>query len=233
MIGIIGAMDEEIQEILNVTKNVKHNRYHNIDFYEGIMNHTPVVIMKSGVAKVAAAMTTTVLCEHYDVKGLINIGTAGGLKDDEEVLDVVVSTKVAHHDVDVTPFNWPRGFDQTKTCYCADERYVKAIKSVINSKDRVWVGPMVSGDSFIYNEKQVSEILKYYPEALCAEMEAAAVAQVATHFNKPFVIIRSLSDITLRENNDLAFDEYVVIASKRSAEWCYKVVDQLEGFDTI
>ncbi len=232
MIGIIGAMEEEIQEILNLTKDIKHISYQNIDFYEGIMNHTPVVVMKSGVAKVAAAMTTTVLLEHYDVKGLINIGTAGGLKEEEEVLDVIISTKVAHHDVDVTPFNWPRGFDQTKTCYSADERYIQAIKNVIDEKDRVWVGPLVSGDSFIYNEKQVSEILKYYPEALCAEMEAAAVAQVATHFNKPFVIIRSLSDITIRDKNELTFDEYVVIASKRSAEWCYKVVDQLEEFDS-
>lgn len=231
MIGIIGAMDEEIQEILNVMEEVEHQSFHGIDFYHGIMNHTPVVVMKSGVAKVAAAMTTTVLLEHYDVKGLINIGTAGGLREEEEVLDVIISSKVAHHDVDVTPFGWPRGFDQTKTCYAADKRYIEAIEKVIDEKDRVFVGPLVSGDSFIYRQDQVDEILKNYPEALCAEMEAAAVAQVAVHYGKPFVVIRSLSDITLRDNNDVTFDEYVVIASKRSAKWCYKVVDMLETLD--
>ncbi len=224
MIAIIAAMEEEVNAICQRMDKVEKHTIRNVKFYEGKLSGKEVVTMQSGVGKVSAAMSTTLLLDHYEVDCVVNIGTAGGLLESQEVLDVVISTKVAHHDVDVSAFNWPRGFDQDKTCYKADEKCVELIKSIIEEKDRVWVGPIASGDSFISTAAQVNEIKKYYPEAMCAEMEAAAVAQVCNLFNKPFVVVRSLSDITLVKDNHLTFNEYVVLASERSALWCDKFV---------
>lgn len=224
MIAIIGAMPEEVQAVTKRMEPCENQVISGVHFFKGKLEQVDVVVMQSGVAKVAAALSTTVLFEHFDVSCVINMGTAGGLMAEEEVLDVVVSTCVAHHDVDVTPFHWEKGFNQDRTCYQADPKLVQIISSIIEEEDRVFVGPIASGDSFIYNEEQVNKIKQDYPEALCAEMEAAAIAQVCRHYNKPFVIVRSLSDITLRKDNHLTFDEYVKLASERSAVWCEKFV---------
>ena len=226
MIAIIGAMPEEVKAVVDRMEEVQSNQFSQIQFYQGILAKKEVVVMQSGVAKVAAALSTTVLFEHYDVDFVINIGTAGGLLADQNVLDVVVSTCVAHHDMDLSVFEWPKGFNQDKTCYQADPNLVELVSRIIQEKDHVWVGPIASGDSFIYNEQQVAMIKKDYPEALCAEMEAAAIAQVCRHFNKPFVVIRSLSDITLKSDNHLTFNEYIILASERSALWCEKIVHE-------
>lgn len=225
MIAIIGAMDEEVAALLERMEDVQSRPISEIPFYTGKLAGQPVIVTRSGIAKVYAAMSTTILMEYFDVDGVINIGTAGGLMENQEVLDVVISTRIACHDIDVP--GWPKGFDQDKTCYAADPAYVRLISGIISAEDRAWTGPIASGDSFVCREDQVERLKREFPGALCAEMEAAAIAQVCQHYHKPFVVIRSLSDITLREGNGMTFEEYVVRASKRSAVWCEKFVTEL------
>lgn len=227
MIAIIGAMQPEVDELLKLCQNVESRMIHGTQFYTGRCNSTDVVVALSGVAKVAAAMTTTCLFENFDIAGVINIGTAGGLKSDQEVLDVVVSTEVAHHDVDITAFGIKRGFGE-RFSYIADPAFVKVISTMVNEGDhRVWIGPMVSGDQFIHRPEQVSNILADFASANCVEMEAAAIAQVCQHYKVPFVVIRSLSDITVRDDNHLSFEEYLSVAAKRSATWVYRAIDAI------
>lgn len=227
MLAFIGAMELEVQAFLERMSDVEKKVISNIDFYEGKLAGIECLVMKSGIAKVAAAISTTIMFEHFDIDGVVNIGTAGGLDEREEVLDVVISEKVAHHDIDVpSPDNdWPKGFNQTKTCYEADEKMVNVLKEVTQSEnDRVWFGNIVTGDCFIYRDDQINRIQKEYPGALCAEMEGAAIAQVCRHYECPFVIIRSLSDIAHKENNEMTFDEYASKASERSAIWCERFI---------
>ncbi len=227
MIAIIGAMQPEVDEILKLCQNVEEKTIHGIRFYTALCSSTEVVIALSGVAKVAAAMTTTCLLENFNVTGIINIGTAGGLLKDQEVLDVVVSTEVAHHDIDITPFGIKREFGG-RFSYKADPTFVEVIANLVQTQDvRVWIGPMVSGDQFICRPQQVSEILEHFPTANCVEMEAASIAQVCEHYQVPFVVIRSLSDIAVRDDNHLSFEEYLSVAAKRSATWVVKAIDAI------
>ena len=142
------------------------------------------------------------------------------------MLDVVISTRIAHHDVNVP--GWNHGFGpDNPCCFSADERYIQAAGEVIQEQDRAWIGPVASGDCFVNTPEQVERILRDYPQALCAEMEAASIAQVCAHYGVPFVVVRSLSDITLKEGNEMTFEEYAQKASARSANWCEKLVVKL------
>ena len=226
MIAIIGAMQEEVNEITALMENKETKTFHSVVFVTGTLNRVPVVVLLSGIGKAAAAMTTAMCLERFNVEGIVNIGTAGGLKEQQEVLDVVVSSKVTYHDLDLTVFGYPQSFSNQRFVYEADARYIEAFKTVIG-KSRHWIGPVVSGDQFISRREQVDLILKNYPEAICAEMEGAAVAQVAAAYQIPFVILRSLSDITVRNENHITFEEYLTKASQRSARWCYNVLPLL------
>jgi adenosylhomocysteine nucleosidase len=86
---------------------------------------------------------------------------------------------------------------------------------------------MVSGDQFIHRKEQVDDILNHFPTVNCVEMEAAAIAQVCSHYHIPFVVIRSLSDIAVKDDNHLSFEAYLSIAAKRSAMWVEKAIDAI------
>lgn len=228
MIAIIAAMSQEVEAIIDRMKEVKKQDYYQTLFYSGILGNYPVVVMQSGVAKVAAAMSTTQLFEHFDVEGVINIGTAGGLMNNQNVLDIVISTHVAFHDLEVPGESWEKSFTNERFCYASDPYYVEKLKEIVSeSKDTVWVGPMVTGDCFVCTRPQVMGIKKYFPEALCAEMEAASIASVCQYYQKPFVVIRSLSDVPGQDKIELTFDKYLQRASARSALWCEKAVSVL------
>ena len=208
MIAIIGAMKVEIDALLDRMSEVQACPVQKISFYTGKLAGEPVVVTQSGVGKTLAAMSTTLLLEN------------------QEVLDVVISTRIAHHDVNVP--GWNHGFGpDNPCCFSADERYVQAAGEVIQQQDRAWIGPVASGDCFVNTPEQVERILRDYPQALCAEMEAASIAQVCAHYGVPFVVVRSLSDITLKEGNEMTFEEYAQKASVRSADWCEKLVVKL------
>ncbi len=228
MIGIIGAMQIEVDAILSYCQNIEQHHNFGFSIVQATCNNTPVVIALSGIGKGAAAMVTTFLCSQYPLKGIINIGTAGGLWANQSVGDVVISTSVAYHDVDLTAFGYARGFSAKDFTYQADSSYIELFQDApIEGNYKKWVGPIVSGDQFVSKKEQVEKIRQIFPQALCTEMEGAAVAQVCTFFNLPFIIIRSLSDIALQANNQISFNEYVELASQRSALWVYQKIDQI------
>lgn len=226
MIAIIGAMKEEVNEIVKRMTTVEEQRFDGCTFYRGQLNGCEIVALQSGIGKVEAAISTLVCLTHFKIDGIINIGTAGGLRNDQEVLDVVVSTMTAYHDFDLTAFGEPRGFSSSRYVYHCDPRYVEAFKQVIGDA-RHWIGPIVSGDQFVADPRDVQKILSAFPDAICVEMEGAAIAHTAGRFKIPFVILRSLSDIAGKHANAMTFDEYLVQASARSARWCYEVLPLL------
>lgn len=228
MIAFIGAMSEEINEFLKIMDSYNEKTISNVLFYEGYINDEKCVLLKSGVGKINAAMTTTILLENYDVEGVVNIGTAGGLKDYLQVLDVVVGDRVANYDADVP--GWDRNFSSEKLAFKADEKYIDIMKKIIEEEEnRIYIGGIASGDSFVCKDEQVDYILSFFPDALCCEMEACGVASVCKNYDIPFIIIRSLSDIAVKENNSIAFEEYVSKASVRSAVWCKEFIKKLRG----
>ncbi len=221
MIAIIGAMDEEVSALLNLMDNVRVESIGNVNFYHGTLNSKEVVLFKSGIGLSMAAMSTSICLSHYSIEGVINIGTAGGLKDNQQVLDIVVSDKITYHDFDITPFGNTRDFsNKNRYVFNSNEIFVEKFKS-LNKDERVWIGPLVSGNQFIYNDEQINTITKHFPEALAVEMEGAAIAHVCSEFKCPFIVIRSISDLVRNPKNEMTFDEYLHKASERSAKFCF------------
>lgn len=226
MIAIIGAMEEEVLEITKLIENQSKKTIKDVDFIEGSLNNKAVVVFLSGIGLTNAALRLTLALDHFEIDGVVNIGTAGGIGNEVQVLDVIISTKVAYHEFDISVFGNPRSFsDDNRFCYKADSNYIELAQTLI--KDRTLIGPMVSGNQFISEVKQIESIEKYYPEALCADMEAAAIAHVSSFFNCPFIILRSISDHVKHPDNNLSFEAYLQKASKRSAEFVYNFVGAL------
>lgn len=229
MIGIIGAMEEEVQallDLMNCQKTVQKMEY---KYHVGKIADKECVLVQGGIGKVNAAISATLLFENFNIDYLINIGSAGGLKLDEEVGDVVISTEVVYHDVDCTAFNYKYG--QMAGCpetFKADHLLVKKTNEILEKQNiKHHQGLIVSGDAFVSSQNQVSQINKFFPEAKCADMEATAIAQVCYVYHIPFIITRSLSDIFGKGNNEIQFDEYLKKASLASAKMCYLLIDSL------
>ena len=222
MIAIIGAMDEEVNALLQLMENVRVELIGNVNFYHGILNSKDVVLFKSGVGLSMAAMSTSICLSHYSIDGVINIGTAGGLKDNQNVLDIVVSDKITYHDFDITPFGNTRDFSSNnRYVFKSDESYIQKFKE-LERNNNVWIGAIVSGNQFIHSNEQVNTITQYFPEALAVEMEGAAIAHVCNEFKIPFIVIRSISDLVKNPKNEMTFDEYLLKASERSAKFCFE-----------
>lgn len=228
-IAIIGAMEEEVQILRKKIENGETKVVANSEFTSGTLCGKNVVLLKSGIGKVNAAMSTTILMECYQPDIIINTGSAGGFNPLLNVGDIVISKEVTHHDVDATVFGYKYGqVPQMPATYVADERLVKiaeeAAKELINLK--TVTGLIASGDSFMSDPERVKEVKEKFPHIQAAEMEAAAIAQVAYQYNVPFVIIRSLSDIAGKDSG-ITFDEFLDTAAKNSAQLVVSIVKKL------
>ena len=157
--------------------------------------------MKSGVGKGNASMATTILLEHFSIDCIVNIGTAGGLMPQQSILDAVISTQVVQHDYDTSPVDGAEGIglyfeaDQDLGDIC--EQALKQLGVVVHR------GLVASGDQFIAQEAQLQRLNELFPEAICAEMEAGAIAQVCAHYHIPFVVLRSLSDVAHQKDSHM------------------------------
>ncbi len=224
MLAIIGAMDEEVSAIESLMVHTRLERIGPVDFILGKLNDKEVILFKSGIGLSMAAMSTSLCLSHFEISGVINIGTAGGLNKDQNVLDIVVSEKITYHDFDITPFGNSRDFStNNRFVFNSDTHFIERFKSMEHLHP-VWIGPMVSGNQFIHSDAQIDEIIKYFPEALAVEMEGAAIAHVASSFECPFIVIRSISDLVRNPKNNMTFDEYLLKASARSALFCFNFV---------
>ncbi|WP_330948626.1 5'-methylthioadenosine/S-adenosylhomocysteine nucleosidase [Virgibacillus sp. MG-45] len=217
-IGIIGAMDEEIALLAKNMTNKVEEKIANCLFLTGTLENKEVVLLKSGIGKVNAAMATTIMHERYAPSHVINTGSAGGFAEQLEVGDIVISSHVVHHDVDVTAFDYKIGqVPGMPAFYQADSFLVEqAIKAVNQIDVNAMKGLIGSADTFMNDPEQVAIARANFPEMIAAEMEAAAIAQVCLQYNKPFVVIRALSDIAGKESA-LSFDEFLGKAAKNAA----------------
>ncbi|MCE0495558.1 5'-methylthioadenosine/adenosylhomocysteine nucleosidase [Vibrio salinus] len=197
-IAIIGAMDVEIEALVPQLKNKEDVTIANHKFYQGELAGKPVVITKSGVGKVNTAITATLLATKYDLKDIIFTGIAGACSPEVEPMDVVISTALVQHDVDLTAFNRPKGLLPGYTSReflpgkaLLKKAYQASISVLPNNK--VHEGIIASGDQFIASKQKVSDIHKEF-NAMAVEMEGAALGQVAQKFKIPYIVIRTISD---------------------------------------
>lgn len=228
-IGIIGAMDEEIAFLLENMTEKEEQTTANCLFIKGKIVDKEVVVLKSGIGKVNAAMATTIMHEQFSPTHVINTGSAGGFDESLEVGDIVISTEVVHHDVDVTAFDYAYGqVPGLPAMYAADTVLINSAISAINELEIPYKeGIIATGDSFMDDPNRVAFVKDKFPSMIAAEMEAAAVAQVCYQYNKPFVIIRALSDIAGKQSS-VSFDQFLEKAAKNAAQLIITMLKELE-----
>jgi len=198
------------------------------DFIEGQIGEVEVVLVRCGIGKVNAALTTTLLLAKHDIDLIVNTGSAGGIGAGLHVGDVVIASEMAYHDVDATVFGYSIGqVPQMPARYIANQA---TIEKTITAAKKTGLTPVkgliVTSDSFIASQAQTDVILSNFPDALASEMEGAAIAQVCYQFDVPFVIIRAMSDVA-DEEAGVSFDEFIIEAGKKSAEMVLELVASL------
>ncbi len=213
-IGIIGAMDSEVDNLLARMEEVTLHTVAGRQFAAGRLAGQEAVVVKSGIGKVAAAITAQLLIDRFGVDTLLNTGMAGGLDARLEVGDLVVATAALQHDFDLTAFGHAPGYlygedDCHPTLFTADpalvETALEVATQVLPAESKAITGLVASGDIFVDDSTLKRWLITVFGAA-AAEMEGAAIAQVAEANGVPFLILRTVSDLAEKEAH-VSFDE--------------------------
>lgn len=198
VIAILSALPQEQQGLLAALDAARQRQVAGRTFHEGRLAGREVVLVLSGIGKVAAAATTALLCERWAPQALLFTGVAGGLAPGVAVGDLVVGTQFLQHDLDASPIfpRWEipgRGLARLP----ADvplQALLQASAHAVAGARRCHAGLIVSGDRFVSSAAESARLQADLPEALAVDMESAAVAQVAADFGVPLAVLRSISD---------------------------------------
>lgn len=216
MIGIIGAMDKEIALLKSSLEEMYSVKYADKVFYIGKMQDKEVVLVKSGIGKVNAAMTTVLLLNEFDIDYVINIGIAGGLTPVTEA-SMVVAGRLCYSDVDARDIDGlPYGqMPEEELFIYPDEALRKQALELLESEEEeeeiVFEGTLVSGDQFVTNPEKLEPIQSVVEDVVACEMEGMAIGVVCEKFNTPFLSIRGISDVI---NNEEQVSVYESISDK-------------------
>ncbi|EIT85484.1 5'-methylthioadenosine/S-adenosylhomocysteine nucleosidase [Fictibacillus macauensis ZFHKF-1] len=231
-IGIIGAMDEEIHSMKHVFDFYGQCLYAQTTFYEGTYFDQEVVLCKSGVGKVNAAIAAQLLVDRFQVTHIIFTGVAGAVDPSLDIGDIVISTSAIQHDMDASKLSaqYPQGtipmFDHPSD-FIANEHLIQLADDAAQSLGDVAVvrGRILSGDQFIADGELVATYHEQF-QGSCIEMEGAAVAQVCYLNEIPFVIVRSISDKANSEAT-VNFTEFTKLAAQRSSHIVEEMIKKL------
>ncbi|PAF51396.1 5'-methylthioadenosine/S-adenosylhomocysteine nucleosidase [Helicobacter sp. 13S00401-1] len=228
-IGILGAMQEEIEPLLNYFKDYKTIEVGKQNFYQvNYKNHT-LYIAYSRIGKVHAALSASVLTLKFDCEKVIFSGVAGGLASDLKVGDLLLGSKTCQYDVDISAFGHPLGFIPESKVYMESDASLNALARKVAKSMNIDLkeGIIASGDSFVASAEK-KEWIKDTFKASVVEMEGASVAVVCDSLNVPFCILRSISD-SADGSADVSFDEFLESSAKVSANFVIKMLDMMEG----
>ena len=225
-IGIIGAMDVEVASLKEKMVISRTETYANMTFCEGTLGKNSVVIVKSGICKVNAAMCVQLLVDHFEVTHIINTGVAGSLDNAINIGDIVVSTDAQYHDVNATVFGYQKGEvpQMGIVAFPADPGLrAAAVRAVGQAAPDVAVfeGQVLSGDQFISTRARKEELMRDF-HGKCTEMEGAAIAQASYVNNIPYVIIRAISD----KADESVVESYDAFEAK-AAVHCANIVEYM------
>ncbi|WKC88243.1 5'-methylthioadenosine/adenosylhomocysteine nucleosidase [Borreliella japonica] len=226
---VVTPMDSEFEQINKLMSNKEEivlKEYGlNKKIVKGKLSNRNVMVIVCGVGKVNAGVWTSYILSKYNISHVINSGIAGGVVSDKykniKVGDVIVSSEVAYHDVDLTKFGhkvgqimgFPQKFRANKNLF---NKAIEAVKSKIGSAN-AYSGLIVSGDQFI-DPTYMNKIMRDFKDVIAVEMEGAAVGHVSYMFNVPFIVIRSISDIVNKEGNEVEYSKFLKLAAFNSAK---------------
>jgi adenosylhomocysteine nucleosidase len=197
MIGIIGAMDIEIEGFRGSMTDVYTEKHAGIEFIKGKIDGKDVALVMCGIGKVSAAICTQMMIDKFSPDVIINTGVAGGLHQDLGIGDVAVAKDVVQHDVDTTIFGDPMGYITNLNMVnipCDEDVHNKLYEISKSIEDtNVISGTIATGDQFISTPYQKNQIKDTF-DAIAAEMEGGSIGHVCYQNNVKFGIIRAISD---------------------------------------
>ena len=198
VIGIIGAMEEEVELLKSEADISKTTTIAQMDFCEGTLGESKVVIVQCGMGKVNAGICANTLINNFGCTKVINTGVAGSLDNKLDIGDLVISVDAVQHDFTVEDIGFEKGEIPYTGLYAfpADEELRKMAMEAVEQSDlgiKAYEGRICSGDQFISTKEQKEKITSDFG-GLCCEMEGAAIAQTCYLNETPYVVIRAISD---------------------------------------
>lgn len=228
LIGIIGAMEVEVQALKDLMDNAELKEISSVVFYRGKINGIDTVVAVAGVGKVNAAVCAQTMILEYSPDYIINTGVAGGLSEELKIGDAAVADKVAEHDMDTSPLGDELGFiTGINKVYMQCDEYISGLMyDAAKSVDGINTvrGTIASGDQFIASEEQRRFIKKNF-NAVAAEMEGAAIGHVCTMNNVKFGVLRAISD-GANSDSTIDFPTFTKMAVKNTVEIIVKMLDK-------
>ncbi len=220
IIGIIGAMEEEIINIKKYLNNICSKNIMGLEFYKGTIDNIEIVLVRSGIGKVNAAICSQTLINIFNVNCIINTGVAGAINKQLDIGDIVISRDAIYHDFDTTVFGDTKGHipNMKQSIFESDKKLIDIVYDSAKqlTSNNIVIGRIASGDQFICDINKKNYIYKEF-NAECVEMEGAAIAHTCYLNQIPFVIIRSISD-KAEEGNTNNYNEFFKNSAKIASE---------------
>lgn len=229
-LAVIGAMDCETETLKTVLSDLRDLSHHGFEVFSGKINEHKVIVSKSGVGKVNAAITTQYIIDTFAPDYIINTGVAGGIADDLKIGDIVIATSLVQHDFDASALGYPIGYicdgikSDKPTYFYGDAKLINMYENALKETEldvNIHKGVIASGDTFISSNTKKQEIKEMF-NATAAEMEGAAIAQTADKNDIPFMVVRAISDLA---NNSAS--ESLETAESKMAEFAAKTTKAL------
>jgi len=246
MIGIIGAMEDELSLLRETMGSFDTQKIGGFEFFTGKMegadskSFVDVTLLRCGIGKVNAAVGCALLIQSFKPDCIINTGSAGGINKEQgkglKVGDAVISTGLVYHDVDVTAFNYAPGqLPGQPQIFPVEEKLVKHAENAVDELKRKKILPgdfnyrrglIGSGDVFMHEPERIAGVCCVFPDMIAVEMEGAAIAHCCRLFSVPALVIRALSDIAGTES-PVSFEEFLPVASKNSSQIVMQIVKKI------
>jgi adenosylhomocysteine nucleosidase len=236
MIGIIGAMEDEVSLLRKALENPEVQKTGDFEFYTGGLLGKPAALLRCGIGKVNAAVGCALLIHIFRPGLVINTGSAGGIDPALKFGDAIISDGLIYHDVDLTAFNYKPGQlpGQPRIFPVPEDLIFRAEQAVDQLKEEKILpgdfchrrGLIGSGDVFMHEPERIAAVRRAFPDIKAVEMEGAAIAHCCRLFSVPALIIRALSDIAGVES-PVKFNEFLSIASNHSAEIVRRIIRNL------
>ena len=216
-IGILGAMDSEVDALISNLLFKRKEVVGSITFYIGYIGKRRVAIAKCGIGKVFAALAAEAMIIMYQPDLIVNTGVGGALRTGISVCDCLVADKLVQHDMDTSPLGDPKGLISgiNMIYFETDKRAMEIVRSACSKFGiRCHTGTIASGDAFVSTKEQKDRIRKEFDASVC-EMEGAAIAQVAYVNKTPCCVIRAVSD-SADEGSSMDYQKFLPIAARNS-----------------
>lgn len=230
--GVIGAMESEVAQLRDALGGAEAIRLCGLTFYSGTLGAHRVVVVRCGVGKVNAARCAQMLIDRFNVDYIVNTGIAGGIGTGLAVADVVVGAELVQHDFNAIAFGYVRGnicdpaHRDTPSVFHSDPELIEAFRAAAESlidPARVKTGRIATGDLFVASEKSKRTIAGSF-DAVAAEMEGGAIAQVASMAGVPFIVLRAISDLA-DGSSYASFEEFEQETADLSASILRKMIE--------